>query len=140
MNRSIKQENWSQKIAAAFFCLVVAGVVELLIAAYTQYISMDLSRFSITEYIRMDIRLRTWWSIVGIPLVSGSAYTCAGLVGLKIKAQRFVSLFFLLCFIVAMILAAIIGGSSFSTLFFTGLALAYVFPLQMARGLKPPSR
>lgn len=51
--------------------LIGTGVFLMGMTVYTQFSSMDLGAYSITEYLQRDIIFRPWWSAIGLPVLLG---------------------------------------------------------------------
>lgn len=97
-----------------YVLLAVTGLSLLLIGCYTQWLTTDLNRYSLHAYVTMDIRLWTWWSIVGIPFLAGIVYLSAAFIGWKkqLAGSRYIALF-IAGLALAITLWLLVGGPGF---------------------------
>ncbi len=65
-----------------YLSLAMVGATMIIIGVYTQWVSTDLTRFSLIEYFLMDIRLWNWWTAVGVPILVGTIYFATAVLGL----------------------------------------------------------
>lgn len=68
-----------------FLTLAFVGAAIAFGALYTQFVSMDLQRFTLTEYLQKDVTLFVWWQAVVAPFVVGIGYVVTAIVGVCLK-------------------------------------------------------
>jgi len=109
-----------------FVLLGAVGGLLVVIATYTQWVSTDLSKHSLKEYVTGAYANPEWWSIVGIPLLSGIAFVVAAAFGATTGLkQRAAVIFFVGCEIFAVLLIPI-GGVGYIAAVLCTLVLIYV--------------
>jgi hypothetical protein len=105
----------------------VIGLTIMLVAGYSEWTSIDLSRHSLRDYLNRQFGMRVWWDVVGIPLLAGAAYI--GLAafgpGLERRTGKRVPVF-LGCLLLALALALGIGGIGYYATITTGILVLAV--------------
>jgi hypothetical protein len=107
-----------------FLLLAILGALMVLGAGYTQWLSIDPAKsIPITSYLRSW----PWWTIVGLPFLTGAAYLVAAYLGFRARlAGASMLIFFGACEVVAVALLLTIGGVGVLATIFCALILAYV--------------
>ena len=95
------------------------GLVMAFIAGYTQWISTDLTRFSISYYVENSVSQWPWWSTVGLPFLAGIAYLIAGVfwAGKRGASRKSSLTFFGVCLFLAIALLLLDGIGFFAAIF-----------------------
>ena len=98
----------------------------ILVSGYTQWISIDLALYSLSEYAAIEFRLWDWWTAVGFPFLAGITYLGLAIVGIKIRLSGNAALiFFAVCLGLAMCLLSVSGSGLLATVY-CALILLYV--------------
>jgi hypothetical protein len=107
-----------------YVIIAIMGVTIALLASYSEWASVDLSRHSFREYLSLQPLLRDWWTTVGIPLFGGVAYVFMAAAGPAIerKIGTQVPLIFV-CLLFALALLFGIGGVGYYATIVTGVVL-----------------
>lgn len=109
-----------------YLLLALIGLAMVLVAIYTQWISMDLRRYSVAIYLDNDINKWYWWDSVSVPFIAGCVYIGAAFIGMRSRlAGNAAIIFFLGCFAFGTALALMVGIGSFAAIS-CALILAYV--------------
>ncbi len=89
-----------------YLWLVVTGLVLVFVAVYMQWVSMDLSRYSIAEYAANDLNQLIWWKAIGFPFLVGGVYLGIAIFGscANLDNKKTVILF-AICFAVGCLLS-----------------------------------
>jgi hypothetical protein len=107
-----------------FLFLALLGVLLIVVAGYTQWLSADPGK---SVPITADLRSWPWWTIVGLPLLAGTAYLVAAYIGFRANlAGAAILYFFTACEVVAIALLLSIGGVGMLATIFCALILAYI--------------
>ena len=107
-----------------FILLGMLGVVVVLVAAYTQWLTSDMAQ---NPPLLAYLKSWPWWTIVGVPFLLGSAFIVAACIALRTGLSGASSVrFFLICEIVAVAAALAVGGVGWFAAIFCAFVLAYV--------------
>ncbi|HWG10556.1 MAG TPA: hypothetical protein VN693_03550 [Rhodanobacteraceae bacterium] len=91
--------------------LAFLGVLIIVIAGYTQFMSIDFDHSSIIYIMRKSIKVWLWWTIVGIPFITGAAFLIIAFITEKIMlSDRGIQCLFAALEIFSILLAILIGG------------------------------
>ena len=93
------------KTVITFLALAFVGAAIAFGALYTQFVSMDLQRITLTEYLQKDVTLFVWWQAVVAPFVVGIGYVVTAIIGIRFKpGSQSTVLILLACFAVSILL------------------------------------
>jgi hypothetical protein len=120
----------------AYLMIGVIGLTIMLVAGYSEWTSVDLSRHSLGEYLHQQFGVRVWWNVVGIPLLAGAVYIGLAAFGPWIERRTGKRLpVFLGCLALALALALGIGGIGYyATITTSVLVLAVVVSQRNRKG------
>ena len=107
-----------------YFLLTLNGVALVIATLYMQWISMDLSRYSVAEY-ETDLRQWLWWTAIGFPFLVGWAYLGAAAFGVWMNFDNKKTLILLTsCFVFGCLLS-VVSGLGYVAAVSTAICLAY---------------
>ena len=92
---------FNKKTHINLLILAFTGLAIASMGVYLQITSMDLEKYSFSEYLSKDIKLIEWWKVVVLPTFVGIIFLIFSVVGLKIQSTRKI----FLCTLVLSILA-----------------------------------
>ena len=118
---------------SAFSWLAFVGALLVGIAMYLQTTSMDLSRFSFSQYLAADVAIPAWWEVVVTPLALGSTLlvTAAACIALRLQRRS--------AFLVVLTCALLAGLVSFFSPSFGIFTIVMLVPLAISTYLKQRS-
>jgi len=97
-----------------YLILATAGLALMLISGYSQWLSTDLTRYSLGQYVEMALGVWPWWSGVGIPFLVGALYVASATLGMRARLSvRGLGILLALNFVLALLLWAVVGGQGF---------------------------
>ena len=71
-----------------FLILALVGGTLALVPIYFQATSMDLGRFTLSQYIATDTALAAWWAVVGWPFLVGASFLIAAAACARFRPGR----------------------------------------------------
>lgn len=76
-----------------YWYALVGGAVMVGFAVWIQWTAMDLTRFSLFEYMVRDLGLLAWWQATGAPLVLGVLCIGFGIWGVRYAESQRLSMY-----------------------------------------------
>jgi lipopolysaccharide export LptBFGC system permease protein LptF len=73
---------------ATYLVLALVGATLVLVPIYFQATSMDLARFTLSQYIAADTALAAWWAVVAWPFLVGASFLLAAAACSKLRPGR----------------------------------------------------
>ena len=121
-----------------YLLIALVGVVMICVAAFVQFVSMDLQAHPFGDYVSHDLISPTWWRGVGAPCLLGLVYLCTAVYALWAErgregAGRIVSA----CFALAVLFAFFSSLGIFAAVVL-GIALALSFARPYEGSESPP--
>ena len=102
----------------------IIGLTVILVAGYSEWTSIDLSRHSLGEYVNQQLGIRAWWYTVGIPMLAGAFYVGIAVGGPAIERKIGQGLpIVVACLLLAVTLMLAIGGVGY----YATIAMGVVF-------------
>ena len=93
---------------ATYPILALIGGTLVVVPIYLQASSMDLDRFTLTQYIAADTALSPWWAVVAFPFLVGLSFLIAAAACARLRpGRRAATSVLIVCFVLAVLLCLV---------------------------------